>query len=158
MHHSTVAFSIFVITRNTLTSKRVTAQPLFLFLILLGKAKRAEKTYASTGASKLNASTKEKEINTQRKIVILFGTALTQKESIFRTQNILGSVAYTATRPHKIVLNRTVMAFTGMSQNISNSFTQTQWIDPHELTTPIQVPCLAKFQCLVRKVHMFKLK
>ena len=43
-----------------LTSKRVTAQPLFLFLILLGKAKRAEKTYASTGASKLNASKKEK--------------------------------------------------------------------------------------------------
>lgn len=112
MHHSTAAFFIFVVTRNTLTSKRVTAQPLFLFLILLGKAKRAEKTYASTGASKLNASKKEKEINTQRKIVVLFGTALTQKESIFRTQNILGSVAYTATRPHKFVLNRTVMAFT----------------------------------------------
>ena len=112
MHHSTAAFVIFVVTRNTLTSKRVTAQPLFLFLILLGKANRAEKTYASTGASKLNASKKEKEINTQRKIVVLFGTALTQKESIFRTQNILGSVAYTATRPHKIVLNRTVMAFT----------------------------------------------
>lgn len=80
MHHSTAAFFIFVVTRNTLTSKRVTAQPLFLFLILLGKAKRAEKTYASTGASKLNASKKEKEINTQRKIVVLFGTALTQKE------------------------------------------------------------------------------
>ena len=111
MHHSTAAFFIFVVTRNTLTSKRVTAQPLFLFLILLGKAKRAEKTYAGTGASKLNASKKEKAF-TQRKIVVLFGTALTQKESIFRTQNILGSVAYTATRPHKIVLNRTVMAFT----------------------------------------------
>ena len=80
MHHSTAAFFIFVVTINTLTSKRVTAQPLFLFLILLGKAKRAEKTYASTGASKLNASKKEKEINTQRKIVVLFGTALTQKE------------------------------------------------------------------------------
>ena len=46
MHHSTAAFFIFVVTRNTLTSKRVTAQPLFLFLILLGKAKRAEKTLA----------------------------------------------------------------------------------------------------------------
>ena len=57
-----------------------------------------------------------------------------------------------------VVVNPFFRAVTGTSQNISNSFTKTQWIDPHELTTPIQVPCLAKFQCLVRKVHMFKLK
>lgn len=60
MHHSTAAFFIFVVTRNTLTSKRVTAQPLFLFLILLGKAKRAEKTYASTGAANLTPQRKKR--------------------------------------------------------------------------------------------------